>query len=74
MATTEPSMWEKLKSGIAGIGEKVKSALPKTAATDGTQLRQSLSLPSDGAYTASAGRRRKTRKGGKKSRKTRRKH
>ena len=71
------SIWDKLKSGIAGIGDTAKSLLPKSPVTDDTQLRKSLSLPSDGPGTTVAGgrrHRRKTRKGGRKSRKTHRKY
>jgi hypothetical protein len=60
-----------LSNTITAFGQKVKDALPKTPMTDGSSLQKSLALPSDTTYNAAGGRRRNTRKAGKR-RKTRR--
>ena len=66
----------KLKDGIAKIGqtakEGVQSVTGKTALTDGPTAEAAFGTPSVGGYTVGGGKRRKTRKGSKKSRKTRR--
>jgi hypothetical protein len=72
----EESMWTKLKSGIAGFGETVKkgveSATGPTPLTSDRSAEKAFGTPSVGGYTVGGGKRRKTRKGSKKSRKTRR--
>ena len=71
----EPSMWEKFKSGLAGVGDTAKKGIEsvtgKTALTDDASAQAITGTPSS-TYTMAGGKRRKTRKGSKKSRKTRR--
>jgi hypothetical protein len=75
MSAPQPSMWDKLKSGIAGIGETAKKGVESvtgpTALTSDAAATAVAGTPSS-TYTMAGGKRRKTRKGGKKSRKTRR--
>jgi hypothetical protein len=70
MASAEPSMWEKLKSGIAGITGSVVAPLQKQdspiaplVTQDGAKMVGMGSEPS--GYTSGGGRRLKTRSASK---------
>lgn len=71
MSAPQPSMWDTITGTIEAMGKKVKGALPESPLTDDKAAAALAGTPSS-TYTMGGGKRRKTRKGSKKSRKTRR--